>query len=254
MDATPFRPTPETFDEVYANVAASEHLYELFDRELGPFPPNVEPFSLVTRQGLERALRELELEGDDHLVDLCCGRGGIGLWFAREAGARVTGIDFSATAIAEATRRAELFLPEGRASFVTADASDTSLARGSADAVVCIDALQMLPDREAALREAGSLLRNDGRLVLTTWELDVSPSGREPLTNAGELVERAGLRLLLREEHPEWIERQNALYESAIAADDEDAEPAIREFAEEGRRVLPIMTQARRVLVVAIAA
>jgi ubiquinone/menaquinone biosynthesis C-methylase UbiE len=180
VDATPFRPTPETFDEVYANVAASEHLYELFDREMGPFPPNVEPFSLVTRQGLERALRELELEGDDHLVDLCCGRGGIGLWFAREAGARVTGIDFSATAIAEATRRAELFLPEGRASFVTADASDTSLARGSADAVVCIDALQMLPDREAALREAGSLLRNDGRLVLTTWELDVSPSGREP--------------------------------------------------------------------------
>lgn len=251
MDTAPSKPTPEDFDEAFANVAASKLIHELADRELGPFPPNVEPYSLVTREGLERVLRELELERDDHLIDLCCGRGGIGLWFARETGARLTGIDFSPAAIAEATRRAELFLPEGRASFVTANASDTSLARGSADAIVCIDALQMLPDREAALREAGALLRGDGRLVLTTWEVDESPSGREPLTDAGELVERAGLRLLLREEHPEWIERQNALYESAIAADNENAEPAIREFAEEGRRVLPIMADARRVLVVA---
>jgi SAM-dependent methyltransferase len=251
MDATPFQPTPDVFDEVYANVAAGRLLHELFDREMGPFPPNVEPFSLVTREGLERVLRELELESDDHLVDLCCGRGGIGLWFAGETGARLTGVDFSPTAVAEATRRAELFLPEGQASFVTADAGDTSLARGIADAVVCIDALQMLPDREAALREAAALLRDEGRLVFTTWELDDSPSGREPLRDAGELVERAGLRLLLREEHPEWIERQNALYESAIAADDGDAEPAIRAFAEEGRRVLPLMAHARRVLVVA---
>jgi SAM-dependent methyltransferase len=89
------------------------------------------------------------------------------------------------------------------------DASDTSLERQSADAVVCIDALQMLPDREAALREAGSLLRDEGRIVLTTWELDFSPTGREPLTDAGQLVETAGLRLLLREEHPEWLERQH---------------------------------------------
>jgi SAM-dependent methyltransferase len=251
VDATPTRPTPETFDVVYANNAAGTRIHELFDRELGPFPPNVEPFSLVTRDGLERVLAELNLESGGHLVDLCCGRGGIGLWFARETGARLTGIDFSPTAVAEATRRAELFLPEGRASFVVADAGDTALERGIADAVVCIDAVQMLPDREAALREAGAVLRDDGRLVLTTWELDESPSGREPLSDVGRLVESAGLRLLLREEHPEWLERQNALYESAIAADDENAEPAVRAFADEGRRVLPLMTHARRVLVVA---
>ncbi len=179
------------------------------------------------------------------------GRLSIGLWFARDAGAHLTGVDFSPTAIAEAERRAELFVPDGRASFVVADASETSLDRQSADALVCIDALQMLPDREAALREAGALLRGDGRIVLTTWELDESPSGRTPLVDIGQLVEAAGLRLLLREEHPEWLERQNALYESAIAVDGDDAEPAVRAFAEEGRRVLPFMAHARRVLVVA---
>ena len=247
----PFVPSPETFDEVFANAAAGRAVHELFDRSMGPFPARVEPFSLVTREGLERVFAELQLEPDDHLVDLCCGRGGIGLWFARDAGARLTGVDFSPTAIAEARRRVELFLPDGRASFVVADASKTSLDRQSAEAVVCIDALQMLPDREAALREAGALLRGDGRIVLTTWELDESPSGRTPLADVGQLVEAAGLRLLLREEHPEWLERQNRLYESAIATDSDDAEPAVRALAEEGRRVLPLMAHARRVLVVA---
>jgi ubiquinone/menaquinone biosynthesis C-methylase UbiE len=246
-----FRPSPETFDEAFARAASGRTMNEMFDRVMGPFPANVEPYSLVTREGLNRVLAELRLEPDDHLVDLCCGRGGIGLWFARESDARLTGIDFSPTAIAESRRRSELFLPDGRASFVVADAAVTPLDRRSADAVVCIDALQMLPDREAALREAGSLLRGDGRIVLTTWEVDESPSGRTPLSDVGQVVEAAGLRLVLREEHPEWLARQNELYESAIAADAEDAEPAVRALADEARTALPIMENARRVLVVA---
>jgi ubiquinone/menaquinone biosynthesis C-methylase UbiE len=251
-EAETFRPSPETFDETFGRVAAGMLIHELFDRAMGPFPPNVEPFSLVTREGLDRVFAELQLQKGDHLVDLCRGRGGIGLWFAMEAGARLTGVDFSPVAIAEAERRAELFLPNGGASFVVANASETSLARGSADAVVCIDALQMLPDREGALREAGALLRGDGRIVLTTWELDESPSGRTPMPDVGQVVEAAGLHLISREEHPEWLERQTALYESAIAADGDNAEPAVHALAEEGRRVMsPRWEKARRVLVVA---
>lgn len=253
-EAEAFTPSPEAFDETFERYAEGKVIHELFDREMGPFPPNVEPFSLVTREGLDRVFAELRLQQDDHLVDLCCGRGGIGLWFAMESGARLTGVDFSPTAIAEAERRAELFLPDGRAAFVVANASDTSLAPGSVDAILCIDALQMLPDREAVLREAGALLRGDGRIVLTTWELDESPAGRTPLPDVGEVVEAAGLHLVLREEHPEWLERANALYESAIAiADaDDDAEPAVHAFAEEGRHVMaPPWQDARRVLVVA---
>jgi ubiquinone/menaquinone biosynthesis C-methylase UbiE len=251
-EVEPFRPSPETFDETFGRVAAGKVIHQLFDRAMGPFPPNVEPFSLVTREGLDRVFAELQLQEDDHLVDLCCGRGGIGLWFAMEAGARLTGVDFSPVAIAEAERRADRFLPNGGAAFVVADASETSLDRGSADAVVCIDALQMLPDRKAALREARALLRGNGRIVLTTWELDESPSGRTPLADVGQVVEAAGLHLVLREEHPEWLERQTALYESAIAADNDNPEPAVHALAEEGRRVMsPPWQNARRVLVVA---
>ena len=175
--AESLRPTQETFDEAFAEVSASPAVNALFDQALGPFPPHVEPFSLVTREGLERVFAELQLEPDDHLVDLACGRGGIGLWFARESSARLTGIDFSPIAVAEAERRADLFVADGQARFVVADAAETSLERQSADAVVCIDALQLLPDPEASMREAGSLLRSDGRIVLTTWEFDEDTSG-----------------------------------------------------------------------------
>jgi hypothetical protein len=72
------------------------------------------------------------------------------------------------------------------------------------------------------------------------------------LADVGEVVETAGLQLVLREEHPEWLERQTALYESAIAADEDNTEPAVHELAEEGRRVMsPQWQNARRVLVVA---
>jgi hypothetical protein len=106
--------SPEAFDEVYAQISAAAQANKLFDQVLGPFPPGVEPFSLVPRRGLDRVLAELRLGRGDHLVDLCCGRGGIGLWFASVSGARLTGVDFSPGAIAGARRRAELFVPARR--------------------------------------------------------------------------------------------------------------------------------------------
>jgi len=73
-------PSPERFDDVFARVAEGRRTNELFDEVLGPFPAGVEPFSLVPREGLERVLMELRLEPGDHLVDLCCGRGGACAW------------------------------------------------------------------------------------------------------------------------------------------------------------------------------
>jgi hypothetical protein len=71
------------------------------------------------------------------------------------------------------------------------------------------------------------------------------------LPDVGRLAEAAGLQVVLREEHPEWLEGQRALYKSLIADDDEDAEPAVRSMANEARSMLPRLADARRVLLVA---
>lgn len=247
-ESQPRRLTPELFDGVYSDIARGRRLNELFDEVMGPFPVHVEPYSMVTRAGLEHVLSLLELEPGAHLVDLCCGRGGIGLWFAQESGATVTGIDFSPAAIDEAGRRTELF-PGVRARFVVADARSTPLEPESVDALVCIDAVQMLPERERVLDEVGRLLRPGGRAVFTTWETDdEGVLGPNPISDVGRLVEAAGLQVLRREEHPEWHERQRVMFETVITEDGDSAEPAVRRFAEEGRRALLRMHEVRRVL------
>jgi len=249
--------SPEMFDEVYAQVAGAALTNQLFDQVLGPFPPGVEPFSLVPRAGLDRVLAELRLGRGDHLVDLCCGRGGIGLWFASVSGAGLTGVDFSPGAIAQARRRAGLFVPRPRASFVVADAAGTSLPAGTADALVCIDALQLVPDPSRLLRETARVLRPGSRAVITTWEQHTgAPAGLPSsfsITDAGALAEAAGLHVLVREERGDWLKQQQAFYQRAVAADSDTAEPALHLLADEGRAMLPYLAFARRLLLVASA-
>jgi ubiquinone/menaquinone biosynthesis C-methylase UbiE len=249
--------SPEVFDEAFAWISDAPRTNKLFDQVFGPFPAGVEPFSFVPRHGLDRVLAELRLGPGDHLVDLCCGRGGIGLWFAGVSGARLTGIDFSPGAIAGASRRAEAFVPRSRASFVVADAADTSLPAKTADAVVCIDALQQIPDKNGMLREVARVLRPGGRVVITTWERgDGAPEDLPPdysITDVAALAVAAGLRILVRQECDDWLEQQRAFYQQVIAEDSDQAEPAIRMLADEGRSLLPHSASVRRLLLVASA-
>jgi len=206
---------------------------------------------MVPVEGLERVFAELQLGKGSDLLDLCCGRGGIGLWFAARSGARLTGVDFSAEAIKQAEMRTQLF-PGTEATFLVADAAQTPLADRSVDAIVCIDSLQLLAQRDAVVREMARLLRPGGRVVITTGERDEPGiAGRTPIRNAGDLVVSNGLRLLLREEHPEWIAPMVEMYKRVIEEDRDDAEPAVRSLAEEGRIVIPLTPTIRRVLVVA---
>lgn len=244
--------SPEVFDEVFTQISGAPRTNELFDQILGPFPAGVQPFSLVPRQGLDRVLAELRLEPGDQLVDLCCGRGGIGLWFASVSGARLTGVDFSPAAIAQASRRAEAFVPRPHASFLVADATDTSLPAGTADAIVCIDALQLVPDRDGLLREVARVLRLAGRVAITTWERRGSePADLPPQDSIAPLIEAAGLRILVCEERDDWLEQQHAFYQQVIAEDSDQAEPALRLLAEEARSRLPHSASVRRLLLVA---
>jgi len=245
----------EVFDDVFAQVARAPRATELFDEVLGPFPAGAEPFSLVPRHGLDRVLAELRLRPGDHLLDLCCGRGGIGLWFASASGARLTGADFSAAAIGQASRRAAEFTPRPQASFIVADAADTGLEAETVDAVICIDSMQYVPDKAAVLREVARVLRPGGRVVVTMWERRGAESADLPdvysIGNAAGLAEAAGLQVAACEERDDWQELERSFYQRMIAEDSEQAEPAVRLLANEGRVMLPYSALARRLLLVA---
>jgi 2-polyprenyl-3-methyl-5-hydroxy-6-metoxy-1,4-benzoquinol methylase len=131
------------------------HYYN--DRWAGtPFANNL---GLARCVEILRGLLSLELSAP-RICDLGCGSG----WLTTILGCfgPTVGIDFSDTAIAEASRR---YL---NAQFVCADIMNWSYPKGAFDVVVSQEVLEHVPDQVRYLSVAHGLLRSGGHLILTT--------------------------------------------------------------------------------------
>ena len=157
----------EVFDTLFREAAASEWVQRVLG---GDLPPGVDAFSFITLDGLhDIAVLLAECRGRT-LLDLACGRGGPGLWLARQIGADLVGVDFSAVGIDHARSRAADIAPDVQVNYVVADAANTTLPDDSVDGIVCVDAIQLMTDKIGVLAEVRRVLRPAGRAVLTTWE------------------------------------------------------------------------------------
>jgi SAM-dependent methyltransferase len=235
--------TPDVFDSVFRDAAHSEWTQRVIAADL---PAEVDPFSFITFDGLLEIARSLAACRGDTLVDLACGRGGPGLWLAGQIGAALVGIDWSPVGIEHARARAAELAPDVSVQYVVADAAATGLPDETAGGLVCIDAIQLMPQREAVMAEAGRLLRPGARAVFSTWE--------EPdrVRDLSDLFESVGLVTVAVESRPDWLARERSIFERALADSPEFPEDAgLQGFAAEANVVLPILDEARRVLGIA---
>jgi SAM-dependent methyltransferase len=110
----------------------------------------------------------LGLSPSSRLLDLACGSGRPSLRIAQKTGCRVCGIDLNPDGIEQAQASAqELGLGE-RAEFRAGDATTRlPFADASFDAVMCIDAINHLPDRPRLFEEWRRVLKPGGRLLIT---------------------------------------------------------------------------------------
>src|SRR5499427_646798 len=151
----------EYFDGWYADMNASAVKDEIQQRHLG-LPPHLLSTSLLGWAGIAEAVAALRLSAEGTLVDLACGRGGYGLEIAARTGARLTGVDFSAEAVRQAREQARR---QGTAAdFRVGDLAATGLNAGSADAVLCVDAIHFAPQPDAAYGEIRRILTSGGRV------------------------------------------------------------------------------------------
>ena len=120
---------------------------------------HIEP---LTNQSVEPLLKAANCGPGVHLLDVCTGPGHVA-GRAAELGARVTGMDFSAPMIAQASRR---FTAPG---FIVGDAEVFPFRSEAFDAVVTNFGVLHLGRPDAFLLEAHRALRRGGRLAFTVW-------------------------------------------------------------------------------------
>ena len=122
----------------------------------------------LTADEQDRFISWLELDRDRRLLDIACGSGGPSLRMARVTQCNVLGIDLHEDAIRTARAQAEQAGLATQATFQQVDASKLlSFPDHAFDAVLCVDAINHLPDRALTFREWRRVLKPQGRLVFT---------------------------------------------------------------------------------------
>lgn len=245
-------PDAAEFDRWYRVVEASTAWTPFVTSHLG-LPSTLVATGYLGGAGLTAIGDHLGLTAGETLVDLGCGRGGYGLALIAGTGAELIGIDFSVVAVQGATADAVRLQRADRVRFQVGDLTATGLPAQTADAVICVDALQFAVDVPKALAECRRILRPGGRLVITTWQA-VGEDARLPerlrrmdlhcdLTGTGFL----DVQVLPQ---PAWSTTEVALWSAARDLAD-DVDPALVELSEEATAFLPLADALVRVLAVA---
>jgi SAM-dependent methyltransferase len=244
----PKRLSAEYFDGWYADQAARPAVAEIMDRHMG-FPPGTRA-GMVPAEAVPELAAELRLRPGSTLLDLACGRGAYGLLVAKQAGASLIGVDFSAQALAEASEQAAQ-MGVGNASFRVGELTATGLPDATVEAVLCTDAIQFPDEPAIAYEEIRRVLRPGGRVALTCWEpLDRADERLSPRVRRADLaagLRQAGFTHIEIRGRPSWLAREHLLWEEAVALDPGD-DPALRSFHDEAVRSLQWAALLRRVL------
>ena len=243
----------DIFDDVFHGQPQSPTfrgiLCEVFGDE---YPDEVDPCGFLTKTDLANLVRYLGVGNGQSLADLACGRGGAGLWVARETVANLTGIDLSPVAVRQATGRIASFGMEGRARFQVGDFARTGLPDASFDAAMSIDALYLVADKTGSVQETARILKPDARFVFTTWDVNLPGMIRDHRP----ILEANGFAVQRYEPTPDWENRQRAVHERVLANQDlliqEMGEPSARFWIAGAQTELPRLSQMRRILVVAV--
>lgn len=242
------------FDQWYADMAASTARDAIVARTLHQ-PPHMEFASALLWSGVSEIAAELRVPENGLLLDLGCGRGGYGIEIAVRTGARLIGVDFAGVALQAARKISAGRLPGGRAEFRLGTLTDSGLSGGTADAVMCVDAVQFADPPLAGLTEFRRLLKPGGRIALTCWEAadpdDDRVAARIRAVDLRRDLEQAGFVDVAVHDKPDWRAAERALWEEAVAVEDPD--PAVKSLQDEGRHALATFDSLRRVLATATA-
>lgn len=154
----------DLYDNAYGNYASDAYervRIETYGADLGQT-------SWVTKEESAEIPRLLKLTSDSAVLEIGCGSGAYALYVAEQAGCKITGVDFNASGIKNATRLAAERQLDTRVTFEHCDVSaGLPFPSKSFDAVFANDVLCHIPGRESLLQEMYRVLKENGLMVFS---------------------------------------------------------------------------------------
>jgi SAM-dependent methyltransferase len=143
-----------------------------WSKQVGDGPSNYQQFLVpgMFTPFAERLVADLGVTPGAAVLDVACGTGVVTRVAARATGrtGSVTGVDIGPAMLAVARAQPA---EEGSApiSYLEGSALDLPLADRSFDFATCHHGFQFFPDRTAAIRELGRVVRPGGRVAIACW-------------------------------------------------------------------------------------
>lgn len=168
----------DLFDNTYSNfteqvLAAIRE--ETFGRDIGQN-------SWLTADEYDRFIDWLQLQPQQHVLEVASGSGGPARYLAQQTGCYVTGIDANENGVGTATESLSGSDLSDRIRFKVADANGTlPFEDNTFDAAICIDSMNHLPDRAHVFREWCRVLRPGRRAVFTDPVMITGPVTNDEL-------------------------------------------------------------------------
>jgi 2-polyprenyl-3-methyl-5-hydroxy-6-metoxy-1,4-benzoquinol methylase len=138
---------------------------------------------MTDMSSLDDLISHLQLKPGDLVLDLGCGAGGISEYMSDRTGAIVTGIDYSASAIATANSRTEN--KRSDLNFLQADMNSLELPAQSFDAAISLDSIYWVDDVAQTLSQVASAIRPGGQIGIFIAQIleEDSPRDASEATN-----------------------------------------------------------------------
>jgi ubiquinone/menaquinone biosynthesis C-methylase UbiE len=200
------------YDVLYSH-EKSESLRDIWREVYGDdYPNEVNHDSAITWTDLRKVVKYFKIGPDKTFIDVGCGRGGPGLWIAREIGAKYMGFDLSESAVEVATKRAIEFGIKDKASFQVGNIYKTNFPDNYFDGALSIDALSFIPNQLKALYEVARIIHSDALFIFTSFEKKNPSHGK----NYDFLLHEVGFEVIIYEETPDWNRRQGEVYQKVL--------------------------------------
>ncbi|MHA2397891.1 MAG: class I SAM-dependent methyltransferase [Promethearchaeota archaeon] len=240
---------------LYYGIEKGNYYKSILKKAFGDnYPEGLEPDGYITMSDLHNFVKFLNVGRGNTIIDLGCGKGGPGMWLAREIGCNYVGIDKSIKAIEIANRRIKEFGTDDKIKFITGDFSSTSFTDNQFDGAISADALQMIhnpSELQEALHEIYRILQVGAPFLFICGEVHFP----KRVSDFRPLLKKAGFKIEKYDEIPDWEHPRRSILLKILESRDE----LIKEVGKlgasfilnEAQTDLPALNHIRRIFAVA---